>query len=160
MNRRKLTIAVIVGLFVGLPVAFLGHLLFFVYFGNWGAPRHPDLAFVSRVSHVTFPLGAKLLDSDMDKGFQGGTLWARVEMDSAALDMLLKSLPSVVAKSRNRRLDELSSDCFKDLGRPDWWDPDSARHFVDVLLARYPLCGIVVALDDPKKAIIYLVWSG
>ncbi len=127
----------------------------FWLYSREGAPRNVDLAFVSRF--VPFPESARLTNSEFHKGFQGGQLWARVEIERGDVETFVRSLPSVKRVSRTDRLG-ITRSHWSDHSPPSWWDPDSARRFAAANIDKSGVeVSILVSLDDPKNAVVWVV---
>ena len=125
------------------------------------APQYGDNTSLSEISKLTglrFPAGAKLVHGQ-NTSFEDSGITAKIEMNRADLGKFLASVPSQRAESRTDRLgitDGIVADGLT------WWDPDSSKHFIAIRIERLgqrDLFRILVGLDDPDRAVVYVDWS-
>jgi hypothetical protein len=157
MNRRKLRIAVIVGLF-----------LLATGCGVHGVKpvAHPDLKAVTYVTGVSFPESSRLLHYEERCDSFGREALVEVEIDARRSGEFISALgKSVVSSSRT---DKLSiTNVAMQMKRPDWWDPDSARKFIALQTSSGSKltsadvsggvgCQMLVKMDDSKRHVVYI----
>jgi hypothetical protein len=119
----------------------------------------PSLAEISEIACLRLPAGAEVLNSHYVKRWDGHMLFATVEFPRSGVDKFVKSLPRTNERQTSR------SDIFRiDIQNREhpvgsWWNPESARKYIAVDYS----CGgqmgltILIRLDDPKRAVIYVL---
>jgi len=128
----------------------------------------PSLAEISDKTHLPFPPSAELVHSRLDS-WLAKELWAVVTIDQLDVTSFVASFPQPAEVQSGDRLGITNNMQGEDTG-PPWWDPDSAGKFVaavielplgDEVLTKYDTTNTVsllINMDDPQTAIIYLFW--
>ncbi|MCK4323673.1 MAG: hypothetical protein KAW89_04030 [Armatimonadetes bacterium] len=152
-------IGLVIALIAIVAILFVHH--FRRVFGNVGTSA-PPLEEISTLLSIQFPPSARLIHSYYT-AWQDWALYAKVEIDRADVDRFIAALPSPEKLSRTDRL--LVTNVLFDWSKhSSWWDPDSARDFIAVEIHRGPLPNsgefalvyLLINLDDPNQAVIYL----
>ena len=124
--------------------------------GEYG--DNTSLSEISEVTGLQFPASAKLVHGQ-NTSFEDSFYTAKVEMNRADLDKFLASVPSQRSESRTDRKGISNESVYG----ATWWDPDSNKHFIAIRAerpSRGDLFCILVGLDDPDRAVVYIDWSG
>ncbi len=149
-------------------------LLLAAYFAYWmwsrafGVRSNPDLKSISELTSLEFPPSSRLEESQ-SLAWQGWELRAKVELDRADVHTFLDAFPSPHKESSRDRLgvtnDMAGSMMSVRDRRMRWWDPDSASTFTAATAKlddgdTTKELRVLVALDDPKYAVIYVQCDG
>lgn len=117
----------------------------------------PDLDAVSNSIGVIFPASTRLRYS-YEAGFQDAdSIEALLDIDRDDIPRLLSALPAPRNTSSTDRFgiaDGHGRDC------PQWWRPDSVRDFAAAQSESKGDLRILVSLDNPRRARVYLEWCG
>lgn len=119
---------------------------------------HPSLRKIEQHASVKFPESAKLLNSH-GRTFLEIHILAKVEMDWDVVDEFISSLPETRSTMDDVDVGHLLHYDF------DWWNPGSAKCFRAVKASgddgerRHRIWRILISLDDPRKAVIYLEYA-
>lgn len=121
------------------------------------AERHPSLPTISGWTALKFPHDAVLVGSFTSHGLGDRSLLAKIEMNRADVDALIKSLPKPKMPP--------DYDCIGVTQRHpglEWWDPGSVRKSRSVSIHRDDADGrsrdwrMLFGLDDPHTVVLYL----
>ncbi len=126
---------------------------------NLGEPQRPDVAYISMLTSLRFPSSAKLVNSRYDKSMSpGGNLRAVVGIDRADVEPFVGSLSLKRPISRDDRSEITRR---KNYSLAPWWNPDSAHEFLAADVdedAVHSALKLLVGLDDPRRAVIYIMF--
>lgn len=124
-----------------------------------GSSRRPDLESISKITHLHFPRSTTVIRSRLDKEFQGGRMWAKIEMQETDIHTFLQSLHHPVALGANSQLPQL--DAGARMNPPDWWNPYPSQGYEARVVTVYPLLAFTVSKSGSShKAIVYILWAG
>lgn len=116
---------------------------------------HPSLQKIGSYASVKFPESARLVNSH-GRSFLEIHIFAKVEMDRAEVDQFISSLPE---PREAMDADEIALRCH---GFFDWWNPGSLKRCRGIEITHDNPSGksrrwtVLVGLDDPHKAVVYL----
>lgn len=118
----------------------------------------PDLWAISELTSVNFPRNTDLLYSAQTH-WQNTDISAKLMMDRHDVEKLIASMPQGAEVSREDRFG-LSGPSGKAGSEMPWWDGvGSVRDFVAVRHdGKRSHVAMLVSLDDPDRAVVYLFW--
>jgi hypothetical protein len=125
---------------------------------GWGVyGDNTSLSEISKATKLKFPASTKLLHGQ-NRGFADSEVIAKVSMKRSDLSKFFASVPATRHTSRTEKM--TAADTYS--GMVKWWKPNEARHFITIKAVgngRSETYDILVSLDDPHQAIVYLVWG-
>lgn len=117
-------------------------------------PKQLTLQEIADVAHVELPPSSRLLNSYL-LGFRDFDMLAKIQIPSADLRVLLKSLPKERQESYSDRLGIDSAGFMV----PEWWDPGSANKYLAIrthAAREDAMLWVLAGKDDPKQTIVYV----
>lgn len=138
---------------------------------NYGVNHRYDHISIARVSEITgvgFPPGSRL-ERTTGVSFMHTILWANVQMRPGEVDSFLKALNKKhpIDVSHTKRLvasGMLDSPRDVKRGRFDWWQADSAKHFISAKTASPGGSSgaeiwLLIDQDTTERPVLYLSYS-
>ena len=130
----------------------------------WGAyratvcvlPSRPNLERIEALTGISFPPSARLLGSYRSTPLVVD-FYGKVGIDQSDVEAFIAGVRPRSVITRKERIDGAQA-YEKRSSAPDWWRPGSPRRFVSLqTMSPAAICTyILVSLDDPKRAVIYL----
>jgi hypothetical protein len=120
-----------------------------------GSEYQATLHNTSKLTGLQFPKSSKMVGGTIIE-WQDISLYAKIDMSRTDLTHFLASVPRPQKQSSKKKPYEL-----KNAPSKHRWDLDSCKNFMAITVDRdHDAYRILVALDDPKRAVIYLNWFG
>jgi hypothetical protein len=125
-------------------------------------PRKPDFGQVEKYSRVAFPPISSLANSLGMTSGDKRALFAVVDIERWDIDTFINiQMPDPKISQRDRL--GVTRTAFEKLHPPRWWNPDSVKRFTAAEFPKWPdgsRTAMLIDLDDPARAHVYLVWWG
>jgi len=115
-SRRKW-----IGCLIFAVFGVLGLISLPVVLGPW---PHPPLWQIERISSISFPSSARVLNSH-GRWFMEISVWAKIEMDKSDMGSFISSLPASGVSSHHCQTPSLTNELSG-----TWWDPETAKQTV------------------------------
>ncbi|MHB0998972.1 MAG: hypothetical protein ACYC27_06970 [Armatimonadota bacterium] len=122
---------------------------------------NPGIERISEVTGVRFPRSAKLWNSfSYTSGAAPWMFLAQIEINKSDVEEFISLLPKVHMRSDTDRM-SITDNCYKFYPVDDtvwkWWKPDSAKKFIALRVSHLSSLGILISMDDPQRAVIYVI---
>jgi hypothetical protein len=140
--------------FIYIAALVLGALLLARYLLPNQAEEPLDMQKVAAITGLQYPPSARLIEYSFSKGFSGGTLAAKLAIDSEDAESIKSSLPPIVEASTTDRL------YHNEFVRPSWWAKESEKHFTAIRLKDRPdiYRYMIFIYNQDHACNLYLYW--